>query len=268
MKKTCLLIVLAGCLPTTAFVRTVPTPDGERHARPASAVEVFFGNAPLKPHERVGYFDRTPSDYVADAAIDVIDDLRRIAGYHGCDGVLLPSKDELVTLAKSSTAKARAYCVMYEKVAAKPAARDDPNVLLRLGAAAETANDLEQARSHYDQACKQSIQRGCTHLGILRLNSGDEAGALELFTRACVLDDAIACRYQGVMYVEGKGGATSGTGGVTYLDKACQAKDGWACWRIAQVLKTGEGGAAKDSARVDQYMALACTNGHQAACTQ
>lgn len=259
-------VAVAACLPTTEFVRTIP---GERVARPASDVDVYFGKQPTKNHVKVGYFDRTPSDYVEDKGVDLVDDMRRKAGYQGCDGVMIPTKDEVDRLAKSSTEKARAYCIMYSDkapvaAADKPVNEGDEHV--RVGAAHEAAGALDEAEKEYELACRLPHQRGCTHLGILLLGKKEETKALELFTRACALDDGVACRYLGVMYVEGKGTKASALGGVQYLDKACTAKDGWACWRIAQVLKSGEGGAPKDQARAATYMALACNNGHKDAC--
>ena len=274
-------LVALACLPSTDFVRTTPQ-KGDRVARPASAVEVFFGTTPAKSHVRVGYFDRAPSDYVDDRAIDVVNDLRRKAGYEGCDGVVIPPKADLERLAASSTEKARAFCIMYGGQVAqaeKPAAASDEasctandgDACVRLGIAAEDAKSLAKAAAYYDKACKLPHQRGCTHAAILMLEGGEgvtknEALALEMFAKACVLDDSVACRYQGLMYVEGKAGLKKGVlGGIGYLDKACQHKDGWACWRIAVVHKQGEG-VPQDEARAATYMALACTNGHEAAC--
>jgi hypothetical protein len=281
MKKL-MCILLAGCASTT-FVHTKPV-SGERVARPAHEVQLFFGTEPPKAYEQIGYFERAPSDYINDSAGDLANEMRRKAGYEGCDAVIVPAKADLERLAASSTEKARAQCVMFREGAvavAKPAAApvDDATACdggkaeacIRIGIEAEQKKALVEAFQRFGKACEAPNQRGCTHKAILLMSGGegvpkDETQALELFTKACVLDDAIACRYQGVMYVEGKGGVKkSALGGLGYLEKACTAKDGWACWRIAQVYRRGEG-TSKDADKATAYEKNACANGFEAAC--
>jgi TPR repeat protein len=279
------VLFFAACLPTTAFVRTAPNMS-ERVARPASQVELFIGTKPPKAFIEVGYFERAPSDYVDDKSIDVVNDLRRKAGYEGCEGVVIPSRADLERLAASSTEKARAVCIMFsgaptlatESVAPPPSEEgaceaNQADSCIRLGVAAESAQAFAKADEYYTRACKIPNARGCTHHAILILDgregvAKDEAAALEQFTKSCILDDAIACRYQGMMHVEGKGGLKRGVaGGITLLDKACQHKDGWACWRIGMALQKGDG-VPQDPSRAATYMTLACSNGHQDACTR
>jgi len=281
-KLTCFLLTALAACATTEFVRTVPR-AGNRLARPASEVELFFGTEPQKGYEKVGYFERAPSDYVNDTGGDLAAALRRSAGYEGCDGVIIPPKSDLDRLALSSSEKAKAYCVMFG-TAANPQAeapvndsvaceKGKPEACIRAGIEAEQKQEIAAAFGFYEKACAAPNPRGCTHKAIMLLQapSGvtkDEAQALELFAKACVLDDPIACRYQGVMYVEGKGGVQkSALGGLGFLDKACTAKDGWACWRIAQVYKKGEG-TAKDDSKAKTFEQSACANGYTDACAK
>lgn len=319
-------VALSACAPSVSYVKTREA-QGPLRARPASSVDVYFGTNPSKDFVSIGYFERPPNDYIEESSQDVVNDLRRRAGYIGCDGLVIPPRTELEALAKSTTEQARALCVMYVVAAKREAASapvpapvivqtpsepaasapvpqrvtvktntqlnvaekslikaksvDAPSdeaacaggngdACIRLGAAAEASKDAALAEKHYARACAAHAQRGCTHLGILKLMappgvSKDEASALELFTRACATDDAIACRYQGLVYVEGRGQAKNVVGGMAYLQKACAANDAWSCFRLSGLWASGSG-VAKDSSKAEEYRALACSKGYQAAC--
>jgi TPR repeat protein len=127
--------------------------------------------------------------------------------------------------------------------------------------------DPTKAAAYFERACAGGAPGSCAAYGwALEQGDGvakDMSRAMQVYRKACGLDDAWSCTRVAV--------ALAGQGGVQLaessrlLDKACELGSAPACAMLAVSTETGRG-VARDPARARALYRKACDGGYAEAC--
>lgn len=146
---------------------------------------------------------------------------------------------------------------------------------LRLGTDG-VAQDIPRARRVLTRACELGQGRvpACTHLAEI-VNSElagprDTGAALTILERACAGQEASACAFLGLIYVEGLGvpyNAGSQHYGARFYRKACELGHGGGCWHLGLLQRSGTG-LQRDAAAARGSFTRACKLGETIGCDE
>ena len=138
------------------------------------------------------------------------------------------------------------------------------------------AQDVPRARRLLTRACELGQGRipACTHLAEI-VNSElagprDTGAALTLLERACAGQEASACAFLGLIYVEGLGvpyNAGSQHYGARFYRKACELGHGGGCWHLGLLQRSGTG-LQRDAAAARSSFTRACKLGETIGCDE
>ena len=92
-----LAVGLLGCGTEVQWARTNTAPRPVAR-RPAREVHVFTSGVPDRPYTEIGMIQgRQESSFSNDELGDIIAEMRRSAGRHGCDALIIHSRADAVT---------------------------------------------------------------------------------------------------------------------------------------------------------------------------
>ncbi len=134
--------------------------------------------------------------------------------------------------------------------------------------------DVAKAETLYEKACANGYGQGCLVLAeLLEEESPDDSGPkiIELFQKACDLDDMNGCNSLARRYESGRGVARDSSKAFELYVKMCDrgrgVASGVAC-SSAAAMTDGGAGTARDTKRAAELLGKACKLGYQRACYQ
>ncbi len=126
--------------------------------------------------------------------------------------------------------------VTLKEVAEKPSKTLEAENMV--GAIEAIKQDYFKAVELYQKACELDNGNGCANLGVMYKDGTgveqDDFKAVEYYQKACGLDNGIGCAILGLMYENGKGVRQSDTKALEYYGEACDLKTQLGCENYAK----------------------------------
>jgi TPR repeat protein len=144
----------------------------------------------------------------------------------------------------------------------------DASACLALGYSADLDSAPEKARDLYRRACVLGAANACTNYAASvwtgTASDEEEECARRTFEKACAAKEQFACGMVGRVMLE-SGGTPDDAEGRRYLQKTCDQVGGFSCRVLARHLESGRFGQ-HDPASIDALLKRACAGGDVYAC--
>ncbi|NHA92391.1 sel1 repeat family protein [Helicobacter pylori] len=126
---------------------------------------------------------------------------------------------------------------------------------------------IEKALEHTAtaKACKSNDAKKCKDLAEFYFNANDLKNALEYYSKACELNEALTCTLVGAFYRDGEGVAKDFKKAFEYSAKACKLNNAKGCYALAALYNEAKG-VAKDEKQTTESLEKSCKLGLKEAC--